>query len=148
MIRCRLLSLSAVAMNTIHLWTTVEYESNAPYSDAQIINDDALRYNPPGLHAIIELLKKPNTATYVREPLAPGTERINILLTNLRNTTHDPSSTSFEDTVVSWYFELLLCGKYATDTTGVENSIFAAYGVTPPPCPTPHEMLNSNPETW
>jgi hypothetical protein len=113
MIRCCLLSLSAVAMNTIHLWTTVEYESNAPYSDARIINNDALRYNPPGLHAIIELLKKPNTATYVRKPLAPGTERINILLTNLRNTVHDPSSTSFEDTVVLWYFELLLHGKYA-----------------------------------
>jgi hypothetical protein len=130
----------------IFAWTIIEYESNAPYSDACIITDNALYFNPPGLCAIIESLKIPNTATYVREPLAPGTERINILLTNLRNTTHDPSSTSFKDTVVSWYFELLLRGCYAADTTGVENNIFAAYGVTPPPCPT--SQPNSNSETW
>jgi hypothetical protein len=127
----------------IFAWTTVENESNAPYFDTHIITDDALYFNPPGLRAIIESLKNSNTGTYVRKPFAPGTERINILLTNLRNTTHDPLSTSFKDTVVLWYFKLLLCSCFATDTTGVENSIFAAYGVTLPPCPTPQSNSNS-----
>jgi hypothetical protein len=122
--RC-LISLSAVAINTFHLWTTTDHDNT------QIITPDALQFNPPGLRAIIDSIARPSAATYVREPLSPGTDRINILLNNIRNST-DPTSSTFEDTVVTWYFELLLRKKYATNSTGTANSIFAAYGIPTP----------------
>jgi hypothetical protein len=78
----------------------------------------------------------PTTAEYVREPLAPGITHINILLKNLHNSTMDPSFITFEDAVVSWYSDLILHCRTATDTTGTEDTIFRAFGVTSPACPT------------
>jgi hypothetical protein len=64
-------------------------------------------------------------------PLAPGPTRINILLSNLRQSTIDLSSITFEDAIVSWYTsDLLLNGGSAADTTGIENGIFQAFAVT------------------
>jgi hypothetical protein len=54
---------------------------------------------------------------------------MNTLLTNLRHGMIDPSSITFEDAVVSWYSDLLLHRRSATDTTGVENRIFQAFDV-------------------
>ena len=104
------------------------------------LGEEALRCHPYGLCAIIRslqdpALQDPTTAEYVQEPLAPGTTCINILLTNLSNSVTDPTSITFEDAAVSWYHNLLLHRRSATDTTGVENKIFLAFGVTPPPCP-------------
>ncbi len=56
----------------------------------------------------------------------------NILLMNIRNSVIDPSSITFEDAVVPWYMDLLLHGRSATDTTGIKNKIFQAFGVTSP----------------
>jgi len=39
--------------------------------------------------------------------------------------------------LVHWYCDLLLEGINSTDTTGEENHIFAAYGLTPPHSPPP-----------
>jgi hypothetical protein len=122
----RLISLSAVAINAFHLWTTIDH------NNTQTITPDTLRFNLPGLRAIIDSIAQPSAATYVREPLSPGTDQINILLNNIRNSTN-PTSSTFEDTVVTWYFKLLLHRKYATNSTGTTNSIFAAYGI---PIPT------------
>jgi hypothetical protein len=44
----------------------------------------------------------------------------------------DPSSITFEDAAVSWYSDLLLHGRSATDTTGIKNRIFQAFDVTSP----------------
>ena len=38
---------------------------------------------------------------------------------------------SFEDKIVHWYRDLLLEGINSTNSTGEENHIFAAYGLTP-----------------
>ena len=45
---------------------------------------------------------------YVCEPLPDGQDRIDILLDNLRSSSADPSSLTFEDIIVSWFPDLLL----------------------------------------
>jgi len=124
LIRQCLISLSKVTINMYHLWATIDFDNT------RIINDDALRCHPPGLQSIIQTLKDLTTAKYAHAPLAPGTTRINILLTNLKYNTIDPSSINFEDTVVSWYSYLLLHGHTAADITGIANGIFQAFDVT------------------
>jgi hypothetical protein len=121
-----LLSLLKIAINTYHLWATTDLDN------ARIINNEALCCHPPGLQSIIRSLQDPTSAKYVCAPLAMGTRLINILLTNLRHSTIDPSSITFEDAAVSWYNNLLLHGCSATDTTGIENKIFQAFDVTSP----------------
>ena len=106
LIRQLLISLSKVTINMYHLWATIDFDNT------RIINDDALRCHFPGLRSIIQTLIDLTTAEYVRAPLAPGSTRINILLTNLKHNTIDPSSINFEDTVMYWYSDLLL----STDT--------------------------------
>jgi hypothetical protein len=124
LIRRRLISLSKVTINMYNLWATINFDNT------RIINDDALRCHPPGLRSIIQTLKDLTTVQYVRAPLAPGTTCINILLTNLKHNTIDPSSINFEDTIVSWYSDLLLHGHTATDITDIANGIFQAFAVT------------------
>ena len=68
----------------------------------------------------------PAAAIYVREPLPSGQDRINVLQNNLRQKLHDPSSFNFNDIIVGWYRDLLLSGNHSTDSTGVENHLFAA----------------------
>jgi hypothetical protein len=87
---------------------------------------------PPGLQSIIQSLKDLTTANYVCAPLAPGTTRIIILLTNLKHNMIDQSSINFEDTIVSSYSNLLLHGRSATDITGIGNGIlqFKVFDVT------------------
>ncbi len=123
LIRRHLISLSKIAINTYHLWATIDFDN------VRIINDNALRCHPPGLQSINRSLQDPTTAEYVRAPLAPGTTRINSLLMNLRQDTIDLSPITFEDAIVSWYSDLLLDGRSATDTTGIENGIFRVFGV-------------------
>jgi hypothetical protein len=112
-------------INAFHLWITTDYDS------ACIITPDALHFNPPGLRAILVLIAQPSTATYIRKLLASGRDCINVLLNNIHNAT-DPMSITFEDKAVTWYFDLLLRGRYANDSTGINNGIFAAYGVLIP----------------
>jgi hypothetical protein len=64
--------------------------------------------------------------------IGPGTTRITILLMNICNSVNDPSSITFEDAVVPWYTDLLLLGHSTTDTTGIKNKIFQAFGVASP----------------
>jgi hypothetical protein len=103
-------SLSKIAINTYHLWATIDFNNK------HIINDYALHCHPQGFQDIIESLQDPTTAEYVHEPLAPGTARINILLANICNSVIDPSSITFKGAIVPWYMDLLLHGCSATDT--------------------------------
>jgi hypothetical protein len=68
---------------------------------------------------------------YVCKPLASGQDCINVLLNNIHNATN-PTSLTFEDKAVTWYFDLLLRGRYANNSTGIDNGILAAYGVQIP----------------
>ncbi len=83
---------------------------------------------------ILLLIKVNNSAIYVREPLPSGKDCIQQLQHNLRQHRLSPKSSTFynfEDTIVHWYRDLLLEGISSTNSTGKENHLFAAYGLTP-----------------
>jgi hypothetical protein len=126
LIRRCLVLLSKIAINTYHLWATTDFNNEC------IIHKYTLRCHPQGFRDIIKSLQDPTTTKYVHKPLAPSTACINILLMNMHNSVIDPSSITFEDTVVPWYMDLLLHGHSATDTTGIKNKIFQAFGVASP----------------
>jgi hypothetical protein len=119
--------LSKIAINTYRLWATTDFNNE------RIINYYALCCHPQGFRDIIKSLQDPTTAKYVCKLLAPGTACINILLAYICNSVIDPSSITFEDTVVPRYYtDLLLHGRSTTDTTGIENKIFQAFRVASP----------------
>jgi hypothetical protein len=124
--------LSKIAMNTYHLWATTDFNNEC------IVNDNALHCHPQGFQDIIKSLQDPTTAKYVREPLAPDTVCINILLMNIRNSVIDPSSITFEDAKVPWYMDLLFHGRSATDTTGIESKIYGVMQANVGQNVTPH----------
>ena len=128
LVRRRLISLASVANNTFHLWLTTTINGGI------IIPPDALQHLPPGVRDIFQLISLTDAAIYVREPLHSGRDRIHILQNNLRQNPYTPLSSNFEDIIVGWYHDLLLGGNHSMDSTGVENHIFAAYGLyTPTP---------------
>jgi hypothetical protein len=121
----RLVSLASMANNIFHLWLTT------PFNGGMIIPPYALQHLPPGVQDFFNLISLPTAAIYVREPLHSGQERIQILQNNLRQSPLNPLSSNFEDIIVGWYRNLLLGGNHSTDTTGLDNHIFAAYGLYP-----------------
>jgi len=123
LVRRRLISLASVANNIFHLWLTTTINGNV------IIPPDSLHHLPPGVRDIFHLIRALDAAIYVREPLHSGLNRIHILQTYLRQNTHAPISSNFEDIIVGWFRDLLLGGSHSTDYTGVDNHIFAAYGL-------------------
>ena len=128
-VRRRLISLASVANNTFHLWLTTTFNGGV------IIPLDTLQHLPSGVRDILQLVALPAAAIYVREPLPSGQDRINVLQNNLCQKLHDPSSFNFNDIIVGWYRDLLLRGNHSTDSTGVENHLFAAYGLLHTPSP-------------
>jgi hypothetical protein len=125
---CRLISLACVANNTFHLWLNTSFQGKT------IITPEALKHAPQGIHDILLLIKVNTSTIYVRKPLPSGKDRIQKLPHNLRQHRLSPKSSmfyNFEDTIVHWYCDLLLKGISSTDSTGEENHLFAAYGLTP-----------------
>jgi len=126
---CQLILLACVANNTFHLWLNTSFE------EKNFITPEALKYGPQGVHDILLLVKDNTFAIYVREPLPSSKDHIQKLQHNLRQHRLSPISStfySFEDTIVHWYCDLVLEeGINSTDSTGEENHIFAAYGLTP-----------------
>jgi len=100
----------------------------------KIITPEALKYAPQGVRNILLLIKDNTSTIYVREPLPSGKYHIQKLQHNLRQHRLSHISSTFyiyEDTIVHWYRDLLLEGINFTDSTGEENHIFTAYGLTP-----------------
>jgi hypothetical protein len=128
-IRRQLISLACVANNTFHLWLNTSFE------EKNIITPEALKYAPQGVHNILLLVKDNTSAIYVHKPLPLSKDCIQKLQHNLRQHRLSPISStfySFEDTIVHWYCDLLLEeGINSNDSTGEENHIFTAYGLTP-----------------
>jgi len=113
--------MAIVANNTFHLWLTTLFNGTT------IVPHESLAHDvPPGVRDILTLVGNNTSAIYVREPLPDGQDRIDILLDNLRSSSADPSSLTFEDIIVSWFPDLLLGSNQATDHTGVDNQIFQA----------------------
>jgi hypothetical protein len=100
-----------------HLWLTTLF------NDTMIIPPEDLVHVPPGIRDILTIVRNTASAIYVHEPLHDGQNRIDILRDNLRSSTTDPPSLSFEDIVVSWFKDLLLDDSQANDETGVNNRL-------------------------
>ncbi len=127
-IRRRLILLACVANNAFHLWL------NTSFDKKNIITMEALKHVPKGIRDILLLVKDNTSAIYVCEPLPSGKDCIQTLQHNLRQHRLSPISSTFynfEETIVHWYRDLLLEGINSTDSTGEENHLFAAYGLTP-----------------
>ena len=122
-IQRQLISHACVANNILHLWLTTTFNGHT------IIPLDSLKYIPPGVRDILQLIRHNDAAIYVREPLQSGQDRIRILLQNLHQHHTNPISSNFDDIVISWYHDLLCNGDCSADTTGIENHIFAAFGL-------------------
>jgi hypothetical protein len=123
--RRRLISLASVANNTFHLWLTTLFNGG------MIIPPDALQHLSSGVQNIFQLIRLNDAAIYVHKPLPSRHNRICILQHNLRQDPLNPISSNFEDIIVGWYCDLLLSGNHSTDSTGLDNHIFAAYGLYP-----------------
>jgi hypothetical protein len=126
---CRCLILIAcVANNAFHLWL------NTSFKEKIIITPEALKHVPQGICDILLLIKNNTSSIHVHEPLPSGKDCIQKLQHNLRQHRLSPKTSTFynfEDTIVHWYCDLLLEGISSTDSTGEENHLFAAYGLTP-----------------
>jgi hypothetical protein len=124
LIRRRLISLAVVANNTFHLWLTTSFNGTVK------IPPEGLVHVPPGIRDILTIVRNATSTIYVCEPLHNRQNCIDILLNNLRSSTTDLPSSSFEDIVVSWFKDLLLGDSQANDETGVNNRILQAYRFT------------------
>jgi hypothetical protein len=120
-----LISMAIVTNNTFHLLLTTLFNGTT------IVPHESLAHVPPGVQGILTLAGNNISAIYVRKPLPDGQGHIDILLDNLRSSSVNPSSLTFEDIIVSWFSDLLLGSNQATDDTGVDNQIFQAYGLFP-----------------
>lgn len=136
LIRRRLLTLSKVAMNMIHIWMT------DPVMNFFAIDSPSFQRLPPTVQQL--LLHASDAKIYAREPVPPGTAFTQILTKNLREYTY-PDTRPFEEKAIRWYRELLLHPNKADDMTGFDNGILIAYGMCPP-CPLQH-FYQMAPET-
>jgi hypothetical protein len=110
--------------NTIyHLWLTTTFKG------ITIIPSETLHNLPPGVRNILLLVYCDNTTINVHKPLPPGQDHVAILQHSLRQTPTFPVSSTFTNIITSWYRDLLLSGDHSDDTTGMENHIFAAFGL-------------------
>ena len=123
LIRRKILSLSKVAINAVHIWTT---NPDTPILEP---TSDSFKRLPPTLQKLI--LNAHQCITFAREPVPSGTTAIQLLTTNLRNHTV-PDNLPFEEKAIVWYRDLLLNHKVADDMTGFDNGILIAYGMCPP----------------
>jgi hypothetical protein len=121
--RRQLISLACVANNTYHLWLT------STFNGSTIIPSETLRNLPPGVRDILFLVYCDNTAIYVCKPLPPGQDRVTILHHNLHQHPTTPISSNFNNIIASWSHDFLLHGDHSDNATGMENHIFAAFGL-------------------
>ena len=122
--------MSVAANNTVHLQVTTLVNGTT------IVPPESLDHVPPGVQDTLNLVRNNTSAIYVYEPLPAGQDpagqdRIDILLNNLRSSSIDPTSITFEDIAFSWFSDLLLGRDHATHETRVDNQIFQAYGLVP-----------------
>lgn len=125
LIRRRILTLSKVAMNMVHIWMT------DPAMNFFAPDSPSFQRLPPTVQQL--LLHARDAKVYAREPVPSGKDFTQILTNNLRGYTY-PDTLQFEEKAIRWYRELLLHPGKADDMTGFDNGILIAYGMCPP-CP-------------
>ena len=119
LIQRRLLTLSKVAINTVHIWLT------NPDTPILAPTSDSLDRLPSTLRRL--LLHSSDKLVFAREPVPRGTKSVNLLMQNLQN--HRlPNTLTFEENAIIWYRSLLLNQAHSDDMTGFDNGILIAYG--------------------
>jgi hypothetical protein len=116
--------MAIVANNIFHLWLSTLFNG------ATIILSESLAHVPPGVRDILNLVRNNISTIYVREPLPAGQDCIDILLNNLQSSSVNPTSTTFEDVIVSWFSDILFGCDQATNKTEIDNQISRAYGLS------------------
>ena len=99
LIRRRLLTLSKVAINTVHNWlTNPSTPILAPTSNSFDRLPSTLRHG---------LVPSRDKLVFARRPVPRGTESVNLLMQNLQNH-RVPNTLTFEENTIIWYHSLLL----------------------------------------
>jgi hypothetical protein len=118
LIRRKLLTLSKVAMNMVHIWMNdATMNIFAPTSPS-------FQRLPPTVQPLLILAG--SNKIYAREPVPPGTHATQLFINNLREYTY-PDTLPFEEKAIRWYCKLLLHPHTADDMTGFDNRILIAY---------------------
>jgi hypothetical protein len=125
LIRRKLLTLSKVAMNMVHIWMT------DPTMNILAPTSPNFQRLPPTVQQLLILAGC--NIIYAHEPVPPGTPATQLLINDLREHTY-PDTLPFEENAIRWYCELLLHPHKADDMTGFDDGILIVYGMCPP-CP-------------
>jgi hypothetical protein len=123
LIRWKILTLSKVAMNMVHIWMM------DPAMNFLAPDSPSFQRLPPTVQQL--LLHVSANRVYAREPVPPGTPATQLLTSNLHKYTY-PDTLPFVEKAIRWYRELLLHPEMANDMTGFDNGILIAYGMCPP----------------
>ena len=106
LIRRKLLTLSKVTMNMVHIWM------NNPMMNFLAPNSPSFQHLPPTVQQL--LLLAGSNRIYSRETVPFGTPATQLLTNNLREHTY-PGTLPFEEKAIRWYRELLLHPDRADD---------------------------------
>lgn len=108
-------------LNILYVWLKTD-----------VINDIIIQRLPPAFKQLFHAIKENKTGvTTVYDAPYSGNELTNILMDNLRESQDNPMNITFEDAMCTWANEMLEYKNVfaATDDTGIENGVFAAFGI-------------------
>ena len=95
-----------------------------------VINSTIVGRLPSAFKQIFNAVQKQKIGvTSVYDVPYNGDELPNILMHNLRMAQDTPINVTFESCMCTWANDFLVNYMTTTDDTGIENSIFAAYGI-------------------
>jgi hypothetical protein len=123
LIRRKILTLSKVAINMVHIWMT------NPSMNSLAPNSASFQQLPPTVQRL--LLQTSKKIVYAREPVLPGTPATQLLTNNLCQYLV-PDTLLFKEKAIRWYHELLLHHDKADNMTRFDNGILTANGMCPP----------------
>jgi hypothetical protein len=123
LIRRKILTLSKVAINMVHIWMT------NPSMNSLAPNSASFQQLPPMVQRL--LLQTSKKIVYAHEPVPPGTPATQLFTNNLCQYLV-PDTLLFEEKAIHWYPELLLYHDKADNMVGFDHGILIAYGMCPP----------------
>ena len=95
-----------------------------------VINDTIVGRLPSAFKQIFDAVHKQKIGvTSVYDVPYNGNELPNILMDNLQMAQDNPINVTFESCMYTWATDFLVNYRTTTDDTGIENGIFAAYGI-------------------
>jgi hypothetical protein len=113
-----------VVTNHLYLW------QRPSYGHEPVLTQTFIDGLPPSLIDMMAIYSDDDSLTFVRQPIPSGEGIANILMQRLRESKHNPEACAvFEDKVIQWYTDFFVNHDDITDETGIDNGIFAAFGV-------------------